>query len=380
MDLPGTADVVVVGAGIAGASAGWALAERGLQVVVLEAEPAAGHHATGRSAALLTETYGAPEVSALVRASRPFLVDPPDGFADVSLTAPRGVLWIADDEGADALHAEAAGWAAEHEVLDAEGARRIVPLVRDQAAVVAVHEPGALDLDVDALLQGYLRVLRARGGTVATGTPVTAVEPAGGGWVVRAPTGEVSTPVVVDAAGAWADAVAALAGVEPLGLQPLRRTAFLFRPPEGHDTRRWPLVCDAAEAFYVKPDAGMLLGSPADTTPSEPCDARPEEIDVALGIEAIEAALDLEVVGVRAPWAGLRTFTPDHVPTVGRDPAHPGFVWLAGQGGYGIKTSPAMAWATASVVLGEPWPEALTVAGIAAAALDPARFRTGAVG
>ena len=375
MELPGTADVVVVGAGIAGASAGWALAGRGLDVVVLETEAGAGHHATGRSAALLTETYGASVVSGLVRASKPFLLDPPDGFADVDLTAPRGVLWIAPAGDAEALRQEAAGWVADHEVLDANGARAIVPLLRDEATVVAVHEPGALDLDVDALLQGYLRALRVSGGVVATGTPVTGIEPSGDGWTVSTPAGPVSTAVVVDAAGAWGDVVAALAGVAPLGLQPLRRTAFLFRPPDGHDTRSWPLVCDTAETFYVKPDAGMLLGSPADTTPSEPCDARPEELDVARGIEAIEAALDLQVRGVRAPWAGLRTFAPDHVPTVGRDPEHPGFVWLVGQGGYGIKTSPAMAWATASVVLDEAWPAVLTEASVTAADLDPARFR-----
>jgi D-arginine dehydrogenase len=375
VDLPGTADAVVIGAGIAGASAGWALAGHGASVVVLETEATVGYHATGRSAALLTETYGAPAVSGLVRASRPFLVDPPTGFADVSLTAPRGVLWIATEAHAETLRAEATGWTAEHEVLDAHGARRIVPLLRDEATVVAVHEPGALDLDVDALLQGYLRAVRTDGGIVAPGTPVTGIDGAGDGWTVRTPVGDIATPVVVDAAGAWADEVAAMAGVEPLGLQPLRRTAFLFRPPDSHDVREWPLVCDADEAFYVKPDAGMLLGSPADTTPSPPCDARPREVDVALGIQEIEAALDLEVRGVKKPWAGLRTFTPDHVPTVGRDPDHPGFVWVAGQGGYGIKTSPAMAWATASVVLGEPWPEALLTAGVTAPTLDPARFR-----
>jgi D-arginine dehydrogenase len=367
---------VVVGAGIAGASAGWALAERGVGVVVLETEASVGYHATGRSAALLTETYGAPAVSGLVRASRPFLESPPDGFTDVALTSPRGVLWIAAAEGAARLRADAATWAAPHAVLDLDGARDVVPRLRGEAVEVAVHEPGAVDLDVDALLQGYLRALRANGGVVATGSPTTGIERSGDGWIVRTPDGEISTSTVVDAAGAWGDRVAALAGVEPLGLTPLRRTAFLFRPPDGLDTRAWPLVCDAGEAFYVKPDAGMLLGSPADTTPSEPCDARPEEVDVALGIQEIEAALDLQVRGVRSPWAGLRTFTPDHVPTVGRDPEHPAFVWLVGQGGYGIKTSPAMAWATASVVLGEPWPAALGAAGVAAATLDPARFRS----
>jgi D-arginine dehydrogenase len=283
-------------------------------------------------------------------------------------------LWIADAEHETGLRADAAGWRGV-EVLDPDGARALVPLLRPDAAVVAVHEPGALDLDVDGLLQAYLRAIRARGGTVATSTPVTAVERAGDGWRVHTPAGRVATPVVVDAAGAWGDQVATLAGIEPLGLRPLRRTAFLFRPPDGHDTRRWPLVCDAADRFYIKPDAGMLLGSPADTTPSEPCDARPEEIDVARAIDHIEAALDLQVRGVRAPWAGLRTFTPDGVPAVGRDPAHPGFVWVVGQGGYGIKTSPAMGEAAAAAALGEPWPTALAGEGLTSSTLDPNRFR-----
>jgi D-arginine dehydrogenase len=374
VELPRTADAVVVGAGIAGASAGWALSERGASVVVVEAEASAGHHATGRSAALLMESYGGPVISALVRASRPLLTEPPAGFADHPLTSPRGTLWIADREHESQLRADAAGWRGV-EVLDVQGASALVPLLRPEAAVVAVHEPGALDLDVDGLLQAYLRAVRSHGGIVATSTPVTAIERAGEGWRVRTPAGDIATPVVVDAAGAWGDAVATLAGVDPLGLRPLRRTAFLFRPPDGHDTGRWPLVCDVADRFYVKPDAGMLLGSPADTTPSEPCDARPEEIDVALAIDHIEAALDLQVRGVRAPWAGLRTFTPDGVPAVGRDADQPGFVWVVGQGGYGIKTSPAMAWAAAAAALGEPWPDALASQGLDAARLDPGRFR-----
>jgi D-arginine dehydrogenase len=164
--------------------------------------------------------------------------------------------------------------------------------------------------------------------------------------------------------------------VAPLGLSPRRRTAFHFRAPDGHDdVGSWPMVVDSGERFYVKPDAGRLLGSPADATPSSPCDARPEEIDVALGIERIEAALSLSVTGVHRPWAGLRTVSPDGTPVVGRDPASPNFVWLAGQGGYGIKTSPAMAWAAASVVLDEPWPSVLSDRGVSAGDLAPDRFR-----
>lgn len=377
--LPATADVVIIGAGIAGTSAGWAMATAGLRVVVVEAEPAVGTHATGRSAALLTETYGSRPVIGMVRAGRPFFTSPPEGFTDVPLSAPRGVLWIADDDGAEQLRVDAAAWTDRTELLDAVGAREVVPLLRPSACAAAVHEHGALDLDVDALLQGYVRSCRAAGGIVAVSTPATAIAASGaggGGWVVTTPAGSISTPTVVDAGGAWAESVAALAGVAPLGLRPLRRTAFHFNPPPGVDVAGWPLVIDVGERFYVKPEGGRLLGSPADTTPSEPCDARPEEVDVAIAVERIEAALDLEVRGVHRPWAGLRTVSPDGTPVVGRDPEHPGFVWLAGQGGYGIKTSPAMAWAATSVVTGDGWPAALAEWGVAPADFDPARFRT----
>jgi D-arginine dehydrogenase len=369
-DLPRTADVVVVGAGIAGTSAGWAIAAAGADVVVLEAEPAVGTHATGRSAALLTETYGSPAVIGLVRASRPFFTGPPTGFSAAPLCAPRGVLWIADEAGADRLRADAEAWSDRVTVLDADGAMALVPPLRPSSCVAAVHEHGALDLDVDALLQGFVRRSRPQ-----VGAPVTSITRAGPDWVVATPAGSISTPTVVDASGAWAEQVAALAGVAPIGLRPLRRTAFHFGPPPGVDVGGWPLVIDAGERFYVKPDAGRLLGSPADTTPSDPCDARPEEVDVAVAIERIEAAFSFEVRGVHRPWAGLRTVSPDGTPVVGHDPEVPGFVWLAGQGGYGIKTSPAMAWAAASVVLGSAWPAALAEAGVGPEDLDPARFR-----
>lgn len=375
MALPGTADVVVIGAGIAGASAAQALAARGVAVVVVEAEGAAGVHATGRSAALLTETYGPPPVIGLVRASRPFLVEPPEGFADHPLTSPRGVLWVAGAEDADALRALAATWAAPHDVLGPEGAADLVPPVRPAAAVVAVHEPGAADLDVDALLQGYLRGARRAGAHLELSAPATGIDRRGSGWRITTPAGPVDAGAVVDAAGAWGDAVAVRAGVAPLGLTPLRRTAFLFGPPAGHDTTGWPLVIDAGGRFYLKPDSGRILASPADATPSEACDAKPEEVDVARAVEAIEAAIAIEVRSVRSPWAGLRTFTPDGVPAVGADPEQPGFVWLVGQGGYGIKTSPAMAQAAAAAVLGEPWPEVLTTQGATEATLHPARLR-----
>lgn len=364
------ADAVVIGAGIAGASTAWALADE-LDVVLLDAEPAPGMHATGRSAALLTETTGPPAVRALTATSRTFLEEPPDGFTEHPLTRSRGLLWIAGATDAEVLRASADGM----EVLDGDGARGLVPLLRPSAVAVAAYEAGALDLDVDGLLQGYLRGLRARGGTVHAGAPVTAMRRVGERWEVTTPKRTIAAAVVVDAAGAWADAVATLAGARPVGLRPLRRTTFTFAPPSGIEIERWPMVVEVLEAFYVKPDAGRLLGSPADETPSDPCDARAEETDVALAVERIEAALDLEVRGVRAPWAGLRTFAPDRVPVVGPDPDVPAFLWCAGQGGYGIKTSPALAAVVAHHVLGSAWPAVLIERGVTPIDLSPGRLQ-----
>lgn len=329
----------MVGGGIAGAAVAWWLREEAA-VVLLEAEPHAGTHATGRSAAVLTTTTGSAAVREATVASRPFFTDPPDGFTEVPLAAPRRVLRVGITE----------DWAGT-EQIDAAEARRLLPPLRPAWAEAAVLEEGGLDLDVDALLQGFLRGLHRAGGSVRTGARVTAIERSGS-WRLRTTAGDVVADVVVDAAGAWADEVARMAGIVPRRLQPLRRTAFLFRPPHGHDIRDWPLVMDGAEQWYVKPDAGLLLGSPADETPTEPCDARPEELDVALGIDRITRALDLEVRAVYRAWAGLRTFAPDREPVVGCDPDESSFVWCAGMGGYGIKTAPALGRLAATAALG----------------------------
>jgi D-arginine dehydrogenase len=288
------------------------------------------------------------------------------------------VLYVAGPDDVDELRGDASAWAAwtAVELLDADGARALVPALRPERIALAVHEPGGLDLDVDALLQGFLRLFRSRGGTVVTGAPVSAIARVGDGWSVTTPVGTIATSVVVDAAGAWADTVAVMAGLEPLGVRPLRRTAFTFAAPDGPGVERWPLVTDAGDEWYLKPDAGRILASPADETPTDPCDARPEEVDVALAVERIEAAFDFEVRGVRSPWAGLRTFAPDRVPVAGPDPHAPGFVWLAGQGGYGIKTSPALAEVVAASVLGTPWPPILVERGITPASISPGRFRS----
>ena len=347
-------DAVVIGAGIAGAAAAWHLAEHA-SVVIVEREAQAGAHSTGRSAALLTETSGRPWVCELAAQSRPFLAEPPDGFAEFGLLAPRGLLWIARPEErplleAKARAAEAAG--TEVEVLGTEGCRELVGVLKPEAAAAGVYEPGAMSIDVDGLLQGFLRGARGRGAELNLGAEATAVvqDPASGRWRVRAGAGGWDCDVVVNAAGAWCDRIAELAGAIPLGLRPLRRSVFVFPPPPGVSVSRWPMVWDVGNRFYFEPEGGMLLASPADEIPSEPCDARPRTEDIALGVEELEAATTLRVRGVRRTWAGLRTFAPDDVPVVRFAPDRPGFLWLAGQGGYGIKTAPALGRMAAELV------------------------------
>ena len=355
-----SADVVVIGAGIAGASAAWHLAEYAT-VAIVEQEDQPGVHATGRSAALFTETFGPPPVRALVSAGRAFLSSPPDGFADGPLLSDRGVLWVARPEDLDLLdekQRDAAHGSVEASRLNAEGCRDLVSVLRADLIAAGLHEPDAMAIDVDALLQGYLRGSRDRGAALHLGVRVDGIERHRSRWRVAAGGQHWDCDVVVNAAGAWCDRVAAMAGAVPLGLRPLRRSVFVFPPPPGLDIAAWPLVSDIAGRYYFEPSGGLILASPADEIPDEPGDARPEVEDIALGVSEIEAATELRVRGVRRTWAGLRTFTPDGVPAVGFDPDCPGFFWLAGQGGYGIKTSPALGQLTAALVTGQiPPPE-----------------------
>jgi D-arginine dehydrogenase len=371
------ADVAVVGAGIAGASAAATMAARGAAVVLIEAEDAPGQHTTGRSAAVFTENYGSAVVRRLTIASRSFLSAPPPGFSDAPLLSPRGALWVAmpgQEATLEALAVDARRFVPSIVDLDVAGARALCPALDPRAFVAGLHEPEAQDIDVDALLQGYLRALRGAGGRVVTAARALGASFRRGRWSVQTTAGELEAAVVVDAAGAWADDVAASFGARRIGLRPLRRTAFLFDPPEGADARSWPLLLDAEERCYCRPQAGRLMGSPADETPSPPCDARPEEIDVALGLDRIGALFGRELTHAFRPWAGLRTFAPDDTPVVGADPSVEGFVWLAGQGGYGIQTAPAMAEAAAGLVLDGRLPEALVEHGLTPESLGPVRF------
>jgi D-arginine dehydrogenase len=253
-------------------------------------------------------------------------------------------------------------------------------LLRKDYVAAAAFDDDAMDIDVDGLQQGFLRGARAAGASVRTHNRITTVERCHGVWSVELRDGSVSAPVLVNASGAWADEVATLCGARPIGLKALRRTALLVDPPAGVDIRQWPAVIDADEQFYFKPDAMKLLLSPADETPDRPGDAQPEELDIATGVDRVQAALDIEVRRVSHSWAGLRTFSPDRVPVVGFDPQVPGLFWCAGQGGYGIQTAPALARTAAALAKGESLPADVTAEGLAVDELSPQRFVAGLTG
>ena len=371
-------DIAIVGAGIAGASLAYRLAgER--SVLLLERESQPGYHATGRSAAMFMESYGPPAVRALTRASRAFYERPPTGFSDRPLLAPRGVLYLAT-HGQETLLLEtqrtlaASGCALER--LDADAALARVGCLRPELVHGALFEHSAQDLDVHALHQGFLRGMRGRGGELRTGAQVVSAQRDGARWTLHLAEGEaVQARTVVDAAGAWADEVAALFGAAPVGLVPHRRSAFTFKAPDGLDVSRWPAVVGVDESYYFKPDAGQLLGSPANADPAAPHDVVPEELDIALGIHRIEAVTTLTIRRPASTWAGLRSFVRDGEMVIGWDDDCPGFFWLAGQGGYGIQSAAGASDQAASLLRGEPLPAELARHGVDPHALAPQRQR-----
>src|SRR5579875_901478 len=369
-------DFIVVGAGIAGASAGFSLSHRA-RVLLIERESHPGYHSTGRSAALYVQTHGPEAVRAITRASRAFFLDPPAGFADAPLLTPRGMMFIARADQTDALERsfrESIRTVGAVRPVDAREARAMVPVLREDYIAGAILDPEAMDIDVHAVHYGYLRGLRSRNGAVVTNAELRGLDFRSGFWTAHTAAGEFSAPVIVNAAGAWCDKVAALAGAAPVGLVPKRRTAFIFDPPAEIDTRRWPSVHDVGESFYFKPDAGRILASPADETPMEPCDVQPDDLDVAIAVERIQAAARIPVTHIIRRWAGLRSFVADGLPVVGYDPKVDGFFWPAGQGGYGIETSPAMGRLCASLATRKGIPSDLADSGINERMLSPARL------
>jgi len=374
-----THDFIVIGAGIAGASLACELA-RSSRVCLIEGEPRPGLHATGRSAALFAPSYGGPAIRAITRASRRFFERPPAGFCEQALLQARGCMYIARrDQRARLRHMVEAVRASGGNVasLSAHEALERVPSLRRDYVAEAAFDPDGMDIDVNALQAGFLRGARAAGARLVVDHWIRDATWRDGQWFIELNDGPVSAPVLVNAAGAWADEVAQVCGARPLGLKAMRRTALLVDAPAGVDIRHWPAVIDADEQFYFKPDAGRLLMSPADETPVPPGDAQPEDIDVATGVDRVQAALDFEVKHVRHCWAGLRTFCPDRVPVVGFDAHVPGFFWCAGQGGYGIQTAPALARTAAALAMQRPLPPDVAAEGLAAENLSPHRFVEG---
>ena len=370
-------EVLIVGAGIAGASLA-AFLSATHRVVILEAEAQPGHHSTGRSAAMFMESYGTPNIRALTRASRAFYTSPPDGFAATPLITPRGALYVGAASQRDLLDATESELRPHTPGLLRLSAAEVierVPVLRADQVGGGLLDPHAADIDVHALHQGLLRRARANGMQLVCDARVTAIERREGVWQVQADDRRWRAPVLVDAAGAWADELAALAGIARIGLQPKRRAAFLFTPPADVATAQWPCVCSVDESWYFKPDAGALLGSPANADPVPPHDVRPEELDIATGIARIEAMTTLQIRRPTHTWAGLRSFVPDGDLVAGFEPTAPGFFWLAAQGGYGIQTAPAMGELCAAAVRGEAMPAAIAAAGVQWARLGVARLR-----
>lgn len=373
-------DVIVVGAGMAGASVGWQLAQAGRQVLVLERESQPGYHTTGRSAALFEEHYGPLQVQALTRASRAFYEQPPAGFTDYPILHPRGVMYVgtaAQKTLIDAAYAEAVKHSPDAQRLDGDALRALVPVLND-SIVDGFVDDGARDIDVHALHQGFLRGMRQAGGQLWCNAEVSALALDGARrtWTVTLADGRTAqTRTLVNAAGAWADHIGELAGARAMGLVPARRSAFTFPVPEGLDATHWPAVISADERFYFKPDAGQLLGSPANADATYPHDVQPEEEDIATGIWNIEQATTLSIRRPSHTWAGLRSFVADGEMVIGWDSHVPEFFWVAAQGGYGIQSAAGYSLLARNLLLAEPVDEQLLRQGVQTELLAPARLQ-----
>ena len=355
--MAATSDILIIGGGIAGLSAAATLSKHG-HVVVVEAEEHVGFHSSGRSATMLHYFLGDRLVRALTLASRAFIENPPDGFTDVPLGHPMPVLIHAREEereALDALESEIRSFA-ELDRLNGREVQELCSLLRDDA-VHGLADCQAIRLDAHALLQGNLRQLRAHKGELHTAARVSRIGYAGGTWAVTSEKGEsFSAPILINAAGSWADRIAQLAGVQPLGLEPKRRTIITFDAPAGTQLGALPFTKTIGDELYFAPESGRLFASPMDEVPSEPCDAQPDEYEVALAAHRMEERTTVKVDRIHSRWAGLRTFTSDKHPAVDFAVDGPGFFWLAGQGGFGLQTSPAMAAIAESLIVGTPWP------------------------
>jgi D-arginine dehydrogenase len=369
-------EFIVIGAGIAGASAAYELARTG-STLIIEREFQPGYHTTGRSAAVFSEIYGNATIRGLTVGSRSFFASPPAGFCEYPLWKQRKSVMIARPDQMTKLHHAYAVWVQlvpSVRLLERKAALDAAPMLKPDYVAGCVLEPDANDLDVHEIHRGFLRGATRAGAKLVCDAEVRGLSRNGSRWRVRTKIDEFRGNIIINAAGAWGDEIGALAGAGAVGLTPKRRTAILFDPAPPEDVSTWPIVIDADEQFYFKPDAGKVLGSPADEIASPPCDAQPEELDVALAVDRIEQATTFRVERLLRKWAGLRSFVADKSPVVGFDPAVPGFFWLVAQGGYGIQTSPALGRIAAALVRGPEIPDDLKNLGVTAANLSPARL------
>jgi D-arginine dehydrogenase len=369
-------DFMVVGGGIAGASAASALSRHG-RVALLEKESQPGFHSTSRSAAVLSCAYGPRSWQILSTASASFYAEPPEGFTDAALTRPLGALYLAaahEEEGLRDQAADLTKRGVACELISAEAARSMVPVVHMEKFTLGLHEPGCVDLDANALLHGYLRQARRNGAETFFGTEIESLARTSRVWRAATRKETIEAPILVNAAGAWADEVAARAGLPRRGLEPFRRTAITFAPPAEHDAHKWPMTFDLAETWYFKPEGRYIMMSPADLVPTEPCDAQPDAYDIAVAIDRIESVTSIKVDRPNSRWAGLRTFAPDHEAVIGPDPEEPSFIWYAGQGGNGVMASQAAGEVCAALALDQEMPGSVARLGLTKDMIAPSRL------
>ncbi len=395
MSASTTFDFAIIGAGIAGVSLAHALSVlalkqgKSLKIIVLEQESQPGYHATGRSAAMFAPFYGPAPIRALTRASADFFQSPPADFSASPLLSPRGELLIARPDQLPRLEAfvKEMGDSLALKRLSGQALQDLLPFMKPGYACAGVLDESGCDIDVHALLSGFLAQARAQGVEIRTGAGVTGLSRGDSRegnqetshWRIQTRNAEapvISARVVVNAAGAWADALGVLAGAETIGLQPKRRSALLVDPPAGQAIGHLPLVIDMDEEFYLKPDAGRLMLSPANEDPEVPCDAQPDELDIAICIDRVQRAFDLPIQRIANKWAGLRSFVADKSPVVGWSQRVEGFFWLAGQGGYGIQSSPALSRYAAALLLGQEPPSDILAEGLVPSDLLPERLTT----
>lgn len=369
-------EIAVIGAGIAGASVAARLAQAGKRVALLDMESQAGYHTTARSAAVFAPSYGPPVIRALARASKAFFTEPPEGFCTAPLLSPRLIMMLAraDQLGSLEKLKDQVGDDPEVSIIDETKLRGFNPLVREGYAHSALVDAAGRDIDVGALHQGFLKQFKAAGGVVLLKAHATSLARSGTGWQIDTPVGPIETETLVNASGAWADVVGQMAGAEKVDLTPKRRTVAIIGAPEGAEIADYPITIDIDEQFYLKPDAGRLLISPADETASAPCDAQPEEMDIAICVDRIETAFDLSVRRIENKWAGLRSFVPDGAPVADYSQQVENFFWLVGQGGYGIQTAPALSEYASAKILRRDISEEILEAGVIESDLSIARL------